>query len=179
MAKLRSKRENTAVTRHSGNSKPTPIAALGIAGVGLYLLAIGLKFLPVPAGSLHAPHWIMTALGCAVFCAGLAVGLQCLGLIRTWIYKIVVAVILVSMLTPLAWLIFGDSPLTMAFRIGFACPFALILFFALAGKTKIIQNPDGKPMAELLNERRSEPSALQERKLEIEENKKQNGNNEI
>jgi hypothetical protein len=84
------------------------------------------------------------------------------------------------MLTPFAWLVFGDSHLNMFFRIAFASPFAIIFLLLLpGGKTRIIANPEGKPLSELLKERRIEKSrTLQERKMRIAENKKDKGNTE-
>jgi hypothetical protein len=85
----------------------------------------------------------------------------------------VVAIILIAMLTPFAWLVFGDSHLSMFFRIAFASPFVIIALILLpGGKKTIIANPDGKPMSELLKERRLEGSSFQERKLKFLDNKK-------
>ncbi len=74
------------------------------------------------------------------------------------------------MLTPFAWLIFGDSNVGMFFRIVLASPFAIIFLILLpGGKTRIIANPEGKPLSELLKERRNKKSsALQERKMRID-----------
>jgi hypothetical protein len=154
-------------------NKPTPLAALFVAAVGLYPIAIGLKILPIPVHSLHAPYWVMTAIGCAVFFAGIAIGLQCLSLARSLLYKVVAAIILLAMLTPFAWLVFGDSTLPLFLRIAFASPFVIIgLILLPGGKKTIIANPDGKPMRELLKERRLEVSSFQERKLKFLESKK-------
>jgi hypothetical protein len=153
--------------------KPTPLTALFVAAIGLYPIAIGLKILPIPAHSLHAPYWVMTAIGCAVLFAGVAIGLQCLSLAKSFLYKIVAAIILLAVLTPFAWLVFGDSTLPLLFRIAFASPFVIIgLILLPGGKRTVIANPDGKPMSELLKERRLEVSSFQERKLKFLESKK-------
>ena len=77
------------------------------------------------------------------------------------------------MLTPFAWLVFGDSTLPLLFRIAFASPFVIISLILLPGGRKtIIANPDGKPLSELLKERRLEGSSFQERKLKFLDNKK-------
>lgn len=152
-------RANLQADRFANTQKPTPLTALLVCGVGLYPIAIGMKILPIPAHSLHAPYWVMTAIGIAVLFAGIAIGLQCLGQVKTIVYKIVVAIILIAMLTPFAWLVFGDSQLNMFFRIAFASPFAIIFLLLLpGGKTRIIANPEGKPLSELLKERRNEKS---------------------
>lgn len=159
--------------RIANTHKPTPLTALFVAAVGLYPIAIGLKILPIPAHSLHAPYWVMTAIGCAVFFAGIAIGLQCLSLAKSLLYKVVAAIILLAMLTPFAWLVFGDSTLPLFLRIAFASPFVIIGLIVLpGGKRTIIANPDGKPLSELLKERRLEGSSFQERKLKFLDNKK-------
>ncbi len=159
--------------RIANTHKPTPLTALFVAAVGLYPLAIGLKILPIPAHSLHAPYWVMTAIGCAVLFAGIAIGLQCLNLAKSWLYNLVAAIILLAMLTPFAWLVFGDSTLPLFLRIAFASPFVIIgLILLPGGKRTIIANPDGKPLSELLKERRIESSSFQERKLKFINNRK-------
>lgn len=161
---------NLQVDRSASSHRPTPLTALFVAGIGLFPIAIGLKILPISAPSLHAPYWLITAVGIALFFSGVAISLQCLGQPKSLLYKIVVAIILLAMLTPFAWLVFGDSHLSMFFRIAFASPFAIILLLFLpGGKTRIVANPDSKPMSELLKERRAENSGrLQERKLNKE-----------
>ncbi len=136
----------------------------------MYPIAIGMKILPIPAHSLHAPYWVMTAIGIAFLFAGIAIGLQCLRQAKSLLYNVVVAIILMAMLTPFAWLIFGDSNVGMFFRIVLASPFAIIFLILLpGGKTRIIANPEGKPLSELLKERRNKKSsALQERKMRID-----------
>ncbi|MDP3506637.1 MAG: hypothetical protein Q8T09_01480 [Candidatus Melainabacteria bacterium] len=163
---------NLQVDRLANTNKPTPLTALFVTGIGLYPIAIGLKILPISAHSLHVPYWVITAVGITLFFSGLAIGLQCLGQAKSHLYKIVVAIILLAILTPFAWLVFGDSHLSMFFRIAFASPFAIILLLLLpGGKSKIIANPNGKPMSELLKERRNENSGrLQKRKLNKESN---------
>lgn len=146
--------------RIAKTQKPTPLTALFVCAVGLYPIAIGLKILPIPAHSLHAPYWLMTAIGIAFFFAGIAIGLQCLRQAKSLLYNIVVAIILMAMLTPFAWLVFGDSHISMFFRIVLACPFAIIFLILLpGGKTRIIANPEGKPISELLKARRNEKSS--------------------
>ena len=158
--------------RIANTHKPPPLTALFVAAVGLYPIAIGLKILPIPAHSLHAPYWVMTVTGCAFFFAGIAIGLQCLSLAKSLLYKVVAAIILLAMLTPFAWLVFGDSTLPLFFRIAFASPFVIIALILLpGGKRTIIANPDGKPLSELLKERRLEGSSFQERKLKFLEDK--------
>ncbi len=176
-AKARGGRTNSHAELQAGRiantHKPTPLIALFVGAVGLYPLAIGLKILPIPAHSLHAPYWVMTAIGCAVFFAGIAVGLQCLSLAKSFLYKVVAAIILLAMLTPFAWLVFGDSTLPLFLRIAFASPFVIIGLILLPGGRKtIIANPDGKPLSELLKERRLEGSSFQERKLKFLESKR-------
>lgn len=176
-AKARGGRTNShaelQAERIANTHKPTPLTALFVAAVGLYPLAIGLKILPIPAHSLHAPYWVMTAIGCAVFFAGIAIGLQCLSLAKSILYKVVAAIILLAMLTPFAWLVFGDSTLPLFLRIAFASPFVIIALILLpGGKKTIIANPDGKPISELLKEYRLEGSSFQERKLKFIENRK-------
>jgi len=159
--------------RIANSQKPTPLTALFVAAVGLYPIAIGLKILPIPVHSLHAPYWVMTAIGCAVFFAGIAIGLQCLSLARSLLYKVVAAIILLAMLTPFAWLVFGYSNLPLFLRIAFGFPFVIIALILLpGGKKTIIANPDGKPLIERLKDRRLEGSSFQERKLKFLENKK-------
>ncbi|MDQ5937524.1 MAG: hypothetical protein QG574_4883 [Cyanobacteriota bacterium erpe_2018_sw_21hr_WHONDRS-SW48-000092_B_bin.40] len=166
--------------RVANTHKPTPLTALFVAAVGLYPLAIGLKILPIPAHSLHAPHWVMTAIGCAVIFAGVAIGLQCLSLAKSLLYKIVTAIMVLAMLTPFAWLTFGYSNLPLFLRIAFGFPFVIIALILLpGGKKTIIANPDGKPMSELLKERRLEGSSFQERKLKFLDNKKNKEDKEI
>lgn len=174
---LISKSKTKQVNRFDSSHAPTPMAALAVAALGVYFMALGLKILPIPLHALHAPHWMLTAIGIAVLFSGIAVELQCLQLVKSWHYKIVIAIIVLAMLTPFAWLVFGDSNLSMFFRIAFASPFAIILLLLLpGGKTRIIANPDGKPISELLKERRSENSStLHERKLK----KESNGTDEI
>ena len=169
---LASESKTKRLNRFDSSREPTPMAALAVAALGMYFMALGLKVLPIPPHALHAPHWILTALGIAVLFTGIAVELQCLQLVKSWLYKAVIATILLAMLTPFAWLVFGDSNLSMFFRIAFASPFAIILLLLLpGGKTRIIANPDGKPMSELLKGRRNDNSGtLQERKLKKEGN---------
>lgn len=153
------------------NTKPTPLAALALAALGVYFAALGLGLVPVPVHSVHAPLWVMTAIGGLLFFSGVAVELQCLGLHKSWFYKIVVAIILVAMITPFAWIVFGDSHLSLLYRIGFACPFAItILLFLPFGKTKFIAIQEGKTIGEILRERQSEPGALQKRKSRTDDN---------
>jgi hypothetical protein len=84
------------------------------------------------------------------------------------------------MLTPFAWLVFGDSTLPLFLRIAFASPFVIIGLIVLpGGKRTIIANPDGKPLSELLKERRLEGSSFQERKLKFLDNKKNKEDKEI
>lgn len=173
---LASKSKTKVVNRSDSSREPTPMAALAVAALGVYFIALGLKLLPIPPHALHAPHWVLTAIGIAVFFTGIAVELQCLRLVKSWLYNAVVAIILIAMLTPFAWLVFGDSHLNTFFRIAFASPFAIIFLILLpGGKTRIIANPEGKPLSELLKERRNEKSSdLQNRRMridEIEENK--------
>ncbi|CAN5495700.1 hypothetical protein BH11CYA1_BH11CYA1_13160 [soil metagenome] len=179
---VKSKRNQGKLVRPDGTTEPTPMAALAVAGLGCYFIALGLGYLPIPPGALHGPAWTLTAIGSALFFAGISIELQCLGLVQTWLYKIVLVAIFVAMLSPFAWLVFGDSHLNLFFRIGFSSPFVIIFILLLPfGKIKIIPNPQGKPMIELVKDRLAEPSALQQRKLKIEEekSKKKNGNNEI
>ncbi len=158
--------------RIANTHKPTPLTALFVAAVGLYPLAIGLKILPIPAHSLHAPHWVMTAIGCAVLFAGIAIGLQCLSLAKSLLYKFVTAIMVLAMLTPFAWLTFGYSNLPLFLRIAFGFPFVIIALILLpGGKKTIVANPDGKPMSELLKERGLEASSFQKRKLNFLESK--------
>ena len=41
----------------------------GVVLIGLWLIAVALGFIPVPAGTLHAPRWVLGAIG-AVFVLG-------------------------------------------------------------------------------------------------------------
>lgn len=175
-AKARAGRRNShaelQAERIANTHKPTPLTALFVAAVGLYPLAIGLKILPIPAHSLHAPHWVMTAIGCAVIFAGIAIGLQCLSLAKSLLYKFVTAIMVLAMLTPFAWLTFGYSNLPLFLRIAFGFPFVIIALILLpGGKKTIVANPDGKPMSELLKERGLEASSFQKRKLNFLESK--------
>lgn len=159
------------VKPQTDKTQPTPMAALAIAALGVCVTALGLGIIPVPLHALHAPLWVMTAIGCALFFGGVAVELQCLGLNKLWFYKIVIAIILVAMITPFAWIVFGDSHLNLLFRIAFASPFAITILLLLPfGKTKIVANLEGKTMSEILRERQSEPRALQERKSRADDN---------
>ena len=41
----------------------------GVVLIGLWLIAVALGFIPVPEGTLHAPRWVLGAIG-AVFVLG-------------------------------------------------------------------------------------------------------------
>jgi len=59
------------------NSVPSGIkgGAIGllVMAMGGFILGIGLRVIPVPEESIHAPRWVIAAAGLAFFCAGISV----------------------------------------------------------------------------------------------------------
>lgn len=49
----------------------TRITVFGVVLIGLWLIAVALGFIPVPPGTLHAPRWVLGAIGVMFVLGGL------------------------------------------------------------------------------------------------------------
>ena len=49
----------------------TRITVFGVVLIGLWLFAVALGFIPVPPGTLHAPRWVLGAIGVLFVLGGL------------------------------------------------------------------------------------------------------------
>jgi hypothetical protein len=49
----------------------TRITVFGVVLIGLWLIAVAMGFIPVPAGTLHAPQWVLGVIGALFVLGGL------------------------------------------------------------------------------------------------------------
>jgi hypothetical protein len=111
------------------NRPASPFFGLIFIGAGMFPLLLGLGVIHVPASSVHAPLFIVTAVGAAFIAGGLAATLQGLGVSQNaFIMKILGLCLVCSMLTPFGWVVLGNSGADLFVRIIFGL---LVGFFAL------------------------------------------------
>lgn len=143
------------------NNPPNKVssAVMGILAIaaGTYPLLIGLGTIPA-AGGVHAPLFVLTAVGTAFIAAGLGAILPGFGVSPNgFIMKIVGLFVVIAMMTPFGWMAFGNNGIDIVVKtiigvlFGF---FALIFAFAtvasfapgLAARfgIKVIDNNDPK-----------------------------------
>jgi hypothetical protein len=86
----------------------TRITVFGVVLIGLWLIALALEFIPVPAGTLHAPRWVLGAIGAVFVLGGLLAATSSGGRVAT-----ALAASLLTLLGALgAWVAaFGESDL--------------------------------------------------------------------
>lgn len=131
-------------------SQPSPIFGLLVMAAGLYPLLLGLQVVKASPGSVHAPLWVIGAVGATFMMGGLSCFLQSLGLPRTSpVFGALAAIVALGLLTPFAWLVFGNSGVDIIGRLLFAMPFAVIFLivaavFLIPGEVKIIDPETGE-----------------------------------
>lgn len=135
---------------HTTASRPTPLLGLIVMAVGCFPLLVGLQVIKPAAGSVHAPLWILAAVGVTFIGAGLSVLLQAIGLPKNSPINAILAILIIlGMLTPFAWIVLGPSGAGIIGRLLFGMPFAIVLLllaavFLMPGEMKIIDPQTGE-----------------------------------
>lgn len=135
---------------HTTTSKPTPLLGLIVMAVGCFPLLVGLQIIKPAAGSVHAPLWVLAAVGVTFIGAGLSVLLQAIGLPKNSPINAILAILIIlGMLTPFAWIVLGPSGAGIIGRLLFGMPIAIVLLllaavFLIPGEMKIIDPQTGE-----------------------------------
>ncbi|MBS2009730.1 MAG: hypothetical protein JST01_21930 [Cyanobacteria bacterium SZAS TMP-1] len=109
---------------------PSVLMAILVMAVGCLPLLIGLGVIK-PQGAVHAPLFIVGAIGVAFIMSGVMILSQALGLPqKSPLSKALAFVLLCSFLSPFVWLSFlGDGPII--FRIAFGIPVVMVILVFL------------------------------------------------
>lgn len=128
------------------------------SGVGVFLALIGFGVVPVAAGSVHAPMWIISASGAAFFCSGIAIvfNSRALSAFR-FIGHIFGFLALVSMLSILSYFVYmrPGTPAIIQWGVGLLFGFIILMvilsYIPGSGVTRV---QDGRSMSQRLEDRR-------------------------
>jgi hypothetical protein len=104
----------------------TRITVFGVVLIGLWLSVVALGFIPVPPGTLHAPQWVLGAIGAVFVLGGLLAATSSGGRVTT-----ALAASLLTLLgaTGACVAAFGESE-SAAARVAFGCGALIVLGWA-------------------------------------------------
>jgi hypothetical protein len=122
---------NIAINKSLPSTKTHPAMGLVFVAAGLFPLLIGLGLVHVDPSTVHAPLFVLTGVGVAFICAGLAASGQSLGVRKSWIMWLLGLLALGGFLTPFIWIVFGRSDVPIIARIWFGLILGLIAFIAI------------------------------------------------
>jgi hypothetical protein len=103
----------------------TRITVFGVVLIGLWLTAVALSLIPVPPGTLHAPRWLLGAIGAAFVLGGLLAATTSGGRIAT-----AVAAGLLTLLGAAGGWVAASAPAPLAARIAFGIGAFIVLGWA-------------------------------------------------
>lgn len=147
------------VAEQARQEKTAPVVAVFAAGAGLAVFLIGLGVIPVDRATVHAPMWIIAAIGGAFMCSGLSV-LFTVSFFRavrflSGFFGFITLALMLTVMVHFVYLSPG-MPLIIQFGVGLVVGIiALLIVLSYIPGSGVTRVSDGRTMAERLEDKRS------------------------